>query len=157
MHTGNSEKITPFAPYGTVHPCAYRELDLAQHPTADRDGSSLCIQGTRLVHRQKQILLRFIPVHTGNSHCFNSVSKTLTVHPCAYRELKTLYRIRALKNGSSLCIQGTLQNGFVHPISIRFIPVHTGNSRFLCSMSIVDTVHPCAYRELECFADLAHY
>ena len=53
--------------YLPVHPCAYRELELANEAEIYVNGSSLCIQGTQDLGDLDRLNNRFIPVHTGNS------------------------------------------------------------------------------------------
>ena len=140
----------------TVHPCAYRELEAVDAFFNFVTGSSLCIQGTLSAPSCIFVVLRFIPVHTGNSGYPGSGVRVLAVHPCAYRELPPQIPGINIAPGSSLCIQGTLVMHSVIFLMKRFIPVHTGNSRSRIRMRRSRSVHPCAYRELELLAVLTN-
>ena len=51
---------------------------------------------------------RFIPVHTGNIVRVEPILIDSAVYPCVYREHILLITQDVIKNGLSLCIQGTL-------------------------------------------------
>ena len=52
----------------SVYPCVYREHYQPDHKPRPERGLSLCVQGTPKLGREKYLLLRFIPVCTGNTH-----------------------------------------------------------------------------------------
>ena len=112
-----------------VYPCVYREHSCHTLPQPVRGGLSLCIQGTLPPRRNCQSVIRFIPVHTGNTVFASSFICLVTVYPCAYREhFCNRYRSVAAP-GLSLCIQGTRSVVVLPNRNRRFIPVHTGNTQ----------------------------
>ena len=118
---------------------------LDEHP---RTGLSLCIQGTPIGVKKAAQSLRFIPVYTGNSGKVKEIAEYCAVYPCVYRELRCPVPVISVKNGLSLCIQGT-QKTMVYSDNIRrFIPVYTGNSLKSEIMVNMLPVYPCVYREL---------
>jgi hypothetical protein len=131
-----------------VHPCAYRELILAQIATTAAAGSSLRVQGTRLGRVHVAEDQRFIPARTGNSADLSRDVPADAVHPCAYRELAGPKSRVERRAGSSLRVQGTLRSDSSARRRRRFIPARTGNSSFCWSRMAFRRVHPCAYREL---------
>ena len=90
-------------------------------------GLSLCIQGTSSEIENRIISDRFIPVYTGNITNNVACVYRQAVYPCVYREHDSVYNEQADKNGLSLCIQGTSPAAPRVPVSVRFIPVYTGN------------------------------
>ena len=66
-------------------------------------------------------------MHTGNIFFQKLGLLKYAVYPCAYREHDQAIITIQLKNGLSLCIQGTLATLYVVFADCRFIPVHTGN------------------------------
>ena len=131
-----------------VYPCVYREHCVCCLFFRCNCGLSLCVQGTRMVKISKDMVNRFIPVCTGNTHAWiNCVSWIF---------------------GLSLCVQGTrwrcsgcLSANPVYPCvyrehfltlltvadSSRFIPVCTGNTMPLKLKKEIMAVYPCVYRE----------
>ena len=91
--------------------------------------------------------IRFIPVRTGNMYIFNHTNHRKAVHPCAYREHVVELNAHVKMCGSSLCVQGTLEDTGICRMGIRFIPVRTGNISRIGLLKPSRTVHPCAYRE----------
>ena len=73
-------------------------------------GLSLCIQGTPLKGFINETLMRFIPVHTGNTDQEEPGTSSSAVYPCAYREHSSWITMQCDFTGLSLCIQGTLSN-----------------------------------------------
>ena len=69
------------------------------------------------------------------------------VYPCVYREhvLTTAWAIEAA--GLSLCIQGTRGRARINYLTLRFIPVYTGNTCPVNRHSWDSPVYPCVYRE----------
>ena len=127
MHTGNTNIRRFFVFIFTVYPCAYREHLRSHSHSLGGYGLSLCIQGTLLIFVSRNFIIRFIPVHTGNT-----VSEVINL---------------VLESGLSLCIQGThITNKSLLKL-LRFIPVHTGNTTLRLPASNTPSVYPCAYRE----------
>ena len=92
-------------------------------------GSSLCIQGTLDRTINERLCHRFIPVHTGNTMTSTVQPLPRTVYPCAYREHHSMRVQISSGDGLSLCIQGTQGNYKDYFNEVRFIPVHTGNTK----------------------------
>ena len=72
-------------------------------------GLSLCIQGTFEVSTTIKNCIRFIPVYTGNIDNDGARVFIGTVYPCVYREHMIMKYLLLIKDGLSLCIQGTYQ------------------------------------------------
>ena len=70
-----------------------------------------------------------------------------TVYPCVYREHANACASGNIKDGLSLCIQGTLAAVPFVLCIMRFIPVYTGNTKPDSDAPICDPVYPCVYRE----------
>ena len=130
-----------------VYPCVYREHPIKTAYLAVDLGLSLCIQGTLTALIPDVVFQRFIPVYTGNTSYFNVANTTCTVYPCVYREHAIKLGIEDVPCGLSLCIQGTLWIPALANISLRFIPVHTGNILHALIPSLKNSVYPCVYRE----------
>ena len=140
VHTGNTKVIDELGTEYAVYPCAYREhswLVQLGKPTA---GLSLCIQGTLCMVIQKAICIRFIPVHTGNTHVKLRWVAEVSVYPCAYREHNWRNISRSAGAGLSLCIQGTLPPKKLQSSLMRFIPVHTGNTLIITYCFIIEII-----------------
>ena len=86
MHTGNTTDNVIVLPGATVYPCAYREHGGLALIATGAAGLSLCIQGTHYHFLIFATILRFIPVHTGNTDSATFLSTGDAVYPCAYRE-----------------------------------------------------------------------
>ncbi len=112
-------------------------------------GSSPYTRGTPSAVRSPRLRARFIPVHTGNSNlCLNPDPK-YSVHPRTHGELANSTNEDWQYFGSSPYTRGTLaEDTFVFG-TIRFIPVHTGNSLTGVRPERVWTVHPRTHGELE--------
>ena len=95
----------------------------------------------------EQTKIRYIPVPTGNASNEELFSESFAVYPCTYRERRSFYFRRARATGISLYLQGT-QCFFVAMIKFaRYIPVPTGNAKFIRKTVGGFTVYPCTYRE----------
>ncbi len=70
------------------------------------------------------------------------------VHPRVYGELKVATANKTISQGSSPCVRGTLIHLALIPDDDRFIPVCTGNSRYLLHKYLTIQVHPRVYGEL---------
>ena len=110
-------------------------------------GSSLQAQGTRLLPLAFLFLLRFIPAGAGNTTQHHSAGRNHPVHPCRRREHLASVERAKVPDGSSLQAQGTLDRPPPGQLPDRFIPAGAGNTRNLCSLCRVCTVHPCRRRE----------
>ena len=127
MHTGNILGNMTGALLTSVYPCAYREHKSRCVEISLLSGLSLCIQGTFACGHSFQNFSRFIPVHTGNMLSPANETTSPTVYPCAYREHDTTNNTINIRDGLSLCIQGTCSDNIQEIWCSRFIPVHTGN------------------------------
>ena len=125
--TGNTRNDIRSKRGWTVYPCVYRE-----HEQANADAVNY---------------VRFIPVCTGNTLTQSSPCSPSSVYPCVYREHRSKRSTRQTNDGLSLCVQGTqyIQLG-VH-LKTRFIPVCTGNTFIHSTITIINSVYPCVYRE----------
>ncbi len=74
------------------------------------------------------LILRFIPIHTGNSFTNRPLCSLLSVHPHTHGEL--------------------VPSGFVVSSETRFIPIHTGNSYHYTVLRLLFAVHPHTHGEL---------
>ncbi len=91
-------------------------------------GSSPCIRGTRRDSVSFSLIRRFIPVHTGNTLSTAVDTPLESVHPRAYGEHSASVRQIIYSCGSSPCIRGTPEKVKTVIKTVRFIPVHTGNT-----------------------------
>ncbi len=97
----------------------------------------------------KRNVLRFIPVHTGNTTIDKYSPNKSAVHPRAYGEHDQEAVDTEVSNGSSPCIRGTRHYVCRDKQNHRFIPVHTGNTTLRVSRQAKSPVHPRAYGEHE--------
>ena len=74
------------------------------------------------------------------------------VYPCTYRELSASGFSTGEEDGISLYLQGTPINCEALILSLRYIPVPTGNSKCLYRTTCKSAVYPCTYRELRLIA-----
>ncbi len=128
MHTGNTRDREYLLSAGTVHPRAYGEHLFLLSDFKLNGGSSPCIRGTLIVIAIGLLILRFIPVHTGNTMSDNKKGQIDAVHPRAYGEHTENISKLKLIHGSSPCIRGTPKLDLYGFDDYRFIPVHTGNT-----------------------------
>ena len=150
VHTGNTKSTQALAKVLAVYPRAYGEHHsghLDQHPLR---GLSPCIRGTRVTHRRSTPRMRFIPVHTGNT-CTADIQPHLEpVYPRAYGEHQGRNCPEDVRRGLSPCIRGTPSLWHRDWISLRFIPVHTGNTCASGKRLKNMAVYPRAYGEHYC-------
>ena len=85
--TGNSRRFWRGAKQKTVYPCTYRELLFVDSSDSSERGISLYLQGTLMHPNFRLLILRYIPVPTGNSAKSVIIARWNTVYPCTYREL----------------------------------------------------------------------
>ena len=125
--TGNihSDNL-PFAS-NAVYPCVYREHLHIVIPELERDGLSLCVQGTYNWLFAQLVYIRFIPVCTGNIIVDVAQNFQQAVYPCVYREHGEVLLDIHEARGLSLCVQGTWDKHIRFNSGPRFIPVCTGN------------------------------
>ena len=93
-------------------------------------------------------ICRYIPVPTGNSRWPVTSAKISAVYPCTYRELFYRQIPNVAMFGISLYLQGTRRKTEPTTITNRYIPVPTGNSKFIRTSGANWAVYPCTYREL---------
>ena len=105
VYTGNILTGSMFDCAYAVYPCVYREHRNFVFIMHGSFGLSLCIQGTLGSVYMIYVLLRFIPVYTGNMSYLRMKFGTFAVYPCVYREHADNSQ---LFFNLSLCIQGTL-------------------------------------------------
>ena len=127
VHTGNIWHQIALLIRRSVYPCVYREHFFGIGCISFGFGLSLCIQGTWLSFCRQHLLLRFIPVYTGNIFPFVNKHVCRPVYPCVYREHADRFSDVRISIGLSLCIQGTCLSRSFRAVSSRFIPVYTGN------------------------------
>ena len=127
MYTGNILLRLCKLAYYPVYPCVYREHCVIIFNKHFLCGLSLCIQGTWDDNGKSRFKTWFIPVYTGNIDMDTFVRLVLPVYPCVYREHMISLCPKNIKNGLSLCIQGTYGKMKHQTHWVRFIPVYTGN------------------------------
>ena len=147
MYTGNIAHVLGYQINKAVYPCVYREHEIYRPWFCSECGLSLCIQGTHQVVSQYLVLIRFIPVYTGNTEKPSSSINNLTVYPCVYREHISQPPPCFLARGLSLCIQGTHLSPPLKISNGRFIPVCTGNMFRFNPSTLKRAVYPCVHRE----------
>ena len=145
--TGNTAPWILFERDLAVHPRAYGEHCISTRRRIGFDGSSPCLRGTRIYRPHAQLLNRFIPVLTGNTHSWLYCRIYYPVHPRAYGEHNIYASSICCWSGSSPCLRGTLHTRLINMSLTRFIPVLTGNTLNIASSACSSTVHPRAYGE----------
>ncbi len=78
-------------------------------------------------------MIRFIPIHTGNSYPLHFLYTRHTVHPHTHGELNNLGVVVLIDHGSSPYTRGTQTQSQISIAGYRFIPIHTGNSSYMVS------------------------
>ena len=107
-----------------------------------------CVYREHINYKTLSIISRrFIPVYTGNILLIHLRLCHLPVYPCVYREHVFVWKQRKICNGLSLCIQGTYLVNCPTSDYLRFIPVYTGNMKWLLTTLEPAAVYPCVYRE----------
>ncbi len=112
------------------------------------DGSSPYTRGTQILCVVPARICRFIPVHTGNSASMDNEKTPISVHPRTHGELNTSFVPFDTPAGSSPYTRGTLEEEYGGSDTLRFIPVHTGNSSRSACILIILSVHPRTHGEL---------
>ena len=90
---------------------------------------------------------RFIPVPTGNTTLTINVTPYVPVHPRTHGEHIVFLFGALLSGGSSPYPRGTLNSSLIAALTVRFIPVPTGNTRALVADNLSSTVHPRTHGE----------
>ncbi|OAT45910.1 hypothetical protein M997_2542 [Proteus hauseri ATCC 700826] len=128
VYTGNTVVSLSQSVNHQVYPRVYGEHIILLHDVVVFFGLSPCIRGTHIPQHFMMVLVRFIPVYTGNTHHQALKPIKPTVYPRVYGEHPPDKRQRDLDNGLSPCIRGTLIIYVKKLVSMRFIPVYTGNT-----------------------------
>ncbi|ABD41113.1 conserved hypothetical protein [Methanospirillum hungatei JF-1] len=123
------------------------------HHHHHKHGSSPYTRGTQHRTNHPEVLVRFIPIHTGNSYCHFFHQGWCAVHPHTHGELQVRDLLTDRHSGSSPYTRGTPASTHSHVSACRFIPIHTGNSRDISRRVIVVSVHPHTHGELYTFVD----
>ena len=147
MCTGNTLLFSFFIIIITVYPCVYRERTWPRGEPEKVAGLSLCVQGTHSANTMHLVLIRFIPVCTGNACHAEGYADALPVYPCVYRERFVGEKRLSVPFGLSLCVQGTPCLIQMQVLASRFIPVCTGNASGAYTGLVAKPVYPCVYRE----------
>ena len=125
--TGNTTGYDSQPPRITVHPRGHGEHHKVGYWQSSHYGSSPWARGTRIQLVGCGLLMRFIPVGTGNTSQIAGYSVVVAVHPRGHGEHST-------------CIAKPQQ-------ASRFIPVGTGNTRSAGRNRRQVTVHPRGHGE----------
>ena len=126
--TGNTDSNAPVTISRAVHPRGHGEHLTGRPAFLSSNGSSPWARGTQwqgTIHRR---CMRFIPVGTGNTprKTFRQFKKP--VHPRGHGEHHMRPLLVERHNGSSPWARGTHKAPMAPMLSIRFIPVGTGNT-----------------------------
>lgn len=106
VHTGQICVVLSLSERAKVHPRVYgADSPTTVHPVPSM-GSSPCIRGRCDQQSGQAIVLRFIPVHTG--------------------QIRVIAIKRSYASGSSPCVRGRFPAAGQVPVPYRFIPVCTG-------------------------------
>ena len=93
------------------------------------------------------VVLRFIPVYTGNTPFSQAENQRAAVHPRVYGEHLSVLMTDLSQFGSSPCIRGTRDGLVLVQSDCRFIPVYTGNTHAGGWTKTSRAVHPRVYGE----------
>ena len=110
-------------------------------------GISLYPQGTPSLSPNHTVLIRYIPVPTGNATKTAFCSWSTSVYPCTHRERIDSEITKIIHHGISLYPQGTLNRMRSSSPSSRYIPVPTGNAVNKNRPNRFHAVYPCTHRE----------
>ena len=142
MCSGNAPLPTHNNCISTVYPRVLGERLKLTIDRQDQSGLSPCARGTRLKKTVLLILLRFIPVCSGNAYARNFHPFKLTVYPRVLGE-RLLENVKMKREyGLSPCARGTLIEGSNSYAPRRFIPVCSGNAVTNYQVLFVFTVYP---------------
>ena len=146
---GNSALLNAVPDGTSVHPRLRGELAISVISLRSRYGSSPLTRGTRTLHRQRLLPIRFIPAYAGNSVLSDILREPVTVHPRLRGELIIAHNTRTSAIGSSPLTRGTPRSRMTTIICLRFIPAYAGNSLWTMCSWILSSVHPRLRGELQ--------
>ena len=154
---GNSALLNAVPDGTSVHPRLRGELAISVISLRSRYGSSPLTRGTRTLHRQRLLPIRFIPAYAGNSVLSDILREPVTVHPRLRGELIIAHNTRTSAIGSSPLTRGTPRSRMTTIICLRFIPAYAGNSESHPAFVSSTAVHPRLRGELMNFDFVHHY
>ena len=145
-HAGAAARAGRAGPWPWVHPCPCRGGDEAVHACCAHGGSSLPMQGRRFLRVGPALDRGFIPAHAGAAPAPAPRSPVPGVHPCPCRGGTSRASSLLRQAGSSLPMQGRLEEivGVVRPHG--FIPAHAGAAGSGHPEELPQGVHPCPCR-----------
>ena len=141
-YVGNSVANRLSAVNSPVHPHVCGEQSVAWHPLGWRAGSSPRMWGTACRIRRRRGRRRFIPTYVGNSLSTQDSPTRCPVHPHVCGEQFSAVVTSTARPGSSPRMWGTVRNGSVDVLPIRFIPTYVGNRRKCGRPARCAAVHP---------------
>ena len=147
---GNASARKRCAPGAAVHPRACGERVPTRTLSAEVNGSSPRLRGTRLSRLRAFWLRRFIPAPAGNADeaCISKYGST--VHPRACGERWSTCRAPSSMRGSSPRLRGTQALQQCGAVVERFIPAPAGNAPSPARGRSPAPVHPRACGERMC-------
>ena len=129
------------------HPCVCREDNSAFRPYAISSGSSLRMQGRRVVLLRKALIGRIIPAYAGKTIQYDRSERADEDHPCVCREDTNKKKNSFVLLGSSLRMQGRPNNTCVYGQILGIIPAYAGKTRHHRPSLKHRQDHPCVCRE----------
>ena len=147
VDTGNTASPSLLVPSVTVQPRGYGEHPVNVGASGETPGSAPWIRGT---HEHKVLIfpvVRFSPVDTGNTGCWESNPMMITVQPRGYGEHKRINGAIRLSYGSAPWIRGTRDMKQSVNKLTRFSPVDTGNTVNVLPDKSTKSVQPRGYGE----------
>ncbi len=145
--TGNSHARASCAYLTAVYHRAYGERCSSYQTGIHCVGLSPCLRGTALMRPWLRLHRRFIPVLTGNGEISSVRFRAFAVYPRAYGERIKAEHRGAMVNGLYPCLRGTAVCVIATSITLRFIPVLTGNGNWGSYPLNACAVYPRAYGE----------
>ena len=128
VDTGNTNSLETVLLFPSVYPRGYGEHSLSDIDGGKYSGLSPWIRGTLHSLSRIFLLIRFIPVDTGNTNSFQLPSALAAVYPRGYGE-HFMARVGCKRSrGLSPWIRGTRLMNPLFSSALRFIPVDTGNT-----------------------------
>ena len=125
---GRTQGAIPLDAIKSDHPCVCRENRWLLGSMGDARGSSLRVQGERLVASIAAESPRIIPACAGRTVSRIGGPKKTSDHPCVCRENRICVRLLNKKNGSSLRVQGERWVASIAAESPRIIPACAGRT-----------------------------
>ena len=147
MDTGNTFFRLVAVNWNAVYPRGYGEHYRPAYASRGELGLSPWIRGTHLAPAPSTPKNRFIPVDTGNTTDQTRHRRRGAVYPRGYGEHRKECLLLPAQRGLSPWIRGTLIIESNPPMSLRFIPVDTGNTVLPTWFRIVLAVYPRGYGE----------